>query len=81
LLGSARKFVSMINAGVRAPITTLEYFADVIDEVIHSPIPESYWEPLREGYTHGAAVATGSCCQSLMPQPVGQSSAGAAPLG
>jgi hypothetical protein len=47
LLGSARKYVSMLNAGVRAPITSLQYFADVIDEVIRSPIPESYWEPLR----------------------------------
>jgi hypothetical protein len=47
LLGSARKYVSMINAGVRAPITSLQYFADVIDEVIRSPIPESYWGPLR----------------------------------
>ena len=47
LLGSARKYVSMLNAGVRSPITSLQYFADVIDEVIHSPIPESYWEPLR----------------------------------
>jgi hypothetical protein len=47
LLGSARKYVSMINAGVRAPITSLHYFADVVDEVIRMPIPESYWEPLR----------------------------------
>lgn len=47
LLGSARKYISMINAGVKAPITSLQYFADVIDEVIRSPIPESYWEPLR----------------------------------
>lgn len=61
LLGVARKYVSMLNAGgptgrsssvgcnagVRVPITSLEYFADVIGEVIRSPIPESYWEPLR----------------------------------
>lgn len=47
LLGSARKYVSMINAGVWAPITSLQYFADVLDEVIRSPILESYWEPLR----------------------------------
>ena len=47
LLGSARKYVSMLNAGVRTPIASFEYFADVIDEVIRSPIPESYWEPLR----------------------------------
>jgi len=51
LLGSARKYVSMLNAGVRAPITSLQYFADVIDEVIRSPIPESYWEPLRAKVT------------------------------
>jgi hypothetical protein len=51
LLGSARKYVAMINAGVRAPITSLQYFADVIDEVIRSPIPESYWEPLRAKVT------------------------------
>jgi hypothetical protein len=47
LLGSAHKYVSIMNAGVRSPITSLQYFADVIDEVIHSSIPESYWEPLR----------------------------------
>lgn len=51
LLGSARKYVSMINAGVQAPITSLQYFAEVIDEVIRSPIPESYWEPLRAKVT------------------------------
>jgi hypothetical protein len=51
LLGSARKYVAMINAGVRAPITSLQYFADVIDEVIRSPIPESYWDPLRAKVT------------------------------
>jgi predicted membrane GTPase involved in stress response len=51
LLGSARKYVSMINAGAQTPITSLQYFADVIDEVIRSPIPESYWEPLRAKVT------------------------------
>jgi hypothetical protein len=51
LLGSARKYVSMLNAEARAPITTMKYFADVIDEVIRSPIPESYWDPLRAKVT------------------------------
>ncbi|MGC9293385.1 MAG: hypothetical protein ACP5EP_11810 [Acidobacteriaceae bacterium] len=51
LLGSARKYVSMLNAGARAPITSLQYFADVIDEVVRSPIPENYWEPLRAKVT------------------------------
>jgi hypothetical protein len=47
LLGCARKYVAMLNAGTRTPITSLQYFADVVEEVIESAIPESYWEPLR----------------------------------
>jgi hypothetical protein len=47
LLGCARKYVSMINAGVRTPITSLQYFSDIVQEVSESAIPESYWEPLR----------------------------------
>ncbi len=47
LLGCARKYVSMLNAKVRTPITSLQYFADIVEEVSESAIPESYWEPLR----------------------------------
>jgi hypothetical protein len=47
LLGCARKYVAMLNAGNRIPITSLQYFSDVVEEVIESAIPESYWEPLR----------------------------------
>jgi len=47
LLGCARKYVAMLNAGVRTPITSLQYFADIIEEVGQSAIPESYWDPLR----------------------------------
>jgi len=47
LLGCARKYVVMINAGARTPITSLQYFADIVEEVKKSAIPESYWEPLR----------------------------------
>jgi hypothetical protein len=51
LLGVARKYVSMLNAETRTPIASLEYFADVIEEVRQSTIPESYWEPLRTKVT------------------------------
>lgn len=51
LLGCARKYVSMLNAGSLTPITSLEYFADVVEEVRESAIPESYWEPLRAKVT------------------------------
>jgi len=37
----------MLNSGTRIPITSLQYFADLVEEVIESAIPESYWEPLR----------------------------------
>jgi hypothetical protein len=47
LLGCARKYVAMINAGVGTAITSLQYFADIVEEVNESAIPESYWEPLR----------------------------------
>ena len=47
LLGCARKYVAMLNAGTRTPITSLQYFADIVEEVKESSIPESYWEPLR----------------------------------
>jgi hypothetical protein len=47
LLGCARKYVTMLNAGTRTPITSLQYFADIVEEVRESAIPESYWEPLR----------------------------------
>jgi hypothetical protein len=47
LLGCARKYVAMLNAGTRTPITSLQYFADIVEEVNDSAIPESYWEPLR----------------------------------
>lgn len=47
LLGCARKYVAMLNAGTRTPITSLQYFSDIIEEVSESAIPESYWEPLR----------------------------------
>lgn len=47
LLGCARKYVAMLNNGTRTPITSLQYFADIVEEVRESVIPESYWEPLR----------------------------------
>jgi hypothetical protein len=47
LLVCARKYLTMINARTRTPITSLQYFADIVEEVNESAIPESYWEPLR----------------------------------
>jgi hypothetical protein len=33
------------------PITSLQYFSDIVEEVRESAIPESYWEPLRAKVT------------------------------
>jgi hypothetical protein len=51
LLGCARKYVAMLNAKARTPITSLQYFSDIIEEVSESAIPASYWEPLRTKVT------------------------------
>jgi hypothetical protein len=51
LLGCARKYVAMLNTETRTPIASLQYFADIVEEVSESAIPESYWEPLRAKVT------------------------------
>ena len=51
-VGSDPKHVSMSNAGDCTPIASFEYFADVIDDVIRSPVREGYWEPLRAKTAH-----------------------------
>lgn len=48
LLGCARKYVATLNGRVPMPITSLQYFVPLVDEVTKSAIPESYWEPLRQ---------------------------------
>ena len=47
LLGCARKYSATINGQPPMPITSLQYFVPLLDEVTQSVIPESYWEPLR----------------------------------
>ena len=42
LLGSLRKYVSLINNGRGTPITSLRYFAALFDEV-RQDIPPGYW--------------------------------------
>jgi hypothetical protein len=46
-LGCARKYIAMLNGQTRVPITSLAYFATLIDEVSHSEVPASYWEYVR----------------------------------
>ena len=46
-LGCARKYVAMLNGQTRPPITSLAYFASLIDEVDEPQIPTSYWEHIR----------------------------------
>jgi hypothetical protein len=46
-LGCARKYMAMLNGQTRVPITSLAYFATLIDEVSHSEVPASYWEYVR----------------------------------
>jgi hypothetical protein len=46
-LGCARKYMAMLNGQTRLPITSLAYFASLIDEVNRPDIPIGYWEHVR----------------------------------
>jgi hypothetical protein len=46
-LGCARKYVAMLNGQTRLPISSLAYFASLIDEVAQPDIPASYWDHVR----------------------------------
>lgn len=46
-LGCARKYVAVLNGQTRLPITSLAYFASLIDEVAQPQIPASYWDHVR----------------------------------
>ena len=46
-LGCARKYVALLNGQSRLPITSLAYFASLIEEVSQSQIPAGYWDHVR----------------------------------
>ncbi|HTD55904.1 MAG TPA: hypothetical protein VK670_11020 [Silvibacterium sp.] len=46
-LGCARKYAAMLNGQTRQPITSLAYFASLIEEVRQPRIPASYWDHVR----------------------------------
>jgi hypothetical protein len=46
-LGCARKYLAMLNGQSRLPITSLAYFASLIEEVNQAQIPVSYWDHVR----------------------------------
>ena len=46
-LGCARKYMAMLNGQTRVPISSLAYFATLIDEVSQPEVGPSYWEYVR----------------------------------
>jgi hypothetical protein len=46
-LGCARKYAAMLNGQTRQPITSLAYFASLVEEVGQPQIPASYWDHVR----------------------------------
>jgi hypothetical protein len=46
-LGCARKYMALLNGQTRAPISSLAYFATLIDEVTQPEVGASYWEYVR----------------------------------
>ena len=73
LLGCARKYVAMLNAGTRTPITSLQYFADIVEEV--NDVGDSRKllgaAPSEDG-ADGTTMAASKSSKNLMPKPVGQ---------
>ena len=47
LLGSARKYVAMLNGQASGSVTSLKYFCSVIDEVGQLQISADYWKYLQ----------------------------------
>jgi hypothetical protein len=46
-LGCTRKYIAMLNGQPPMPITSLRYFAGLVDEVRQPGTPDSYWEHVR----------------------------------
>jgi hypothetical protein len=47
-LGSARKYIAMLNGHPRTPITSLGYFASLLGEVAQAAVSDSYWGHVRQ---------------------------------
>jgi len=47
-LGSARKYISMLNGQPPAPIASLGYFTVLLEEVTRAPVTDAYWQQLRQ---------------------------------
>jgi hypothetical protein len=46
-MGCARKYVALFNhPGASSPITSLQYFADIVQEVAALDMPLNYWRYL-----------------------------------
>ena len=76
-LGCARKYVAMLNGQTRQPITSLAYFASLIEEVRQPQIPGSYWDHVRHRMeelekrwlpTVNQPQAAGTMAQPLAPE-------------
>lgn len=47
-LGCARKYMAMLNGRQRAPIASLAYFTELLEEVTRAPVSDTYWEHVRQ---------------------------------
>ena len=46
-LGSARKYMAMLNGQPSALIASLRYFTALLEEVARAPVTDAYWEHVR----------------------------------
>jgi hypothetical protein len=46
-LGCARRYIAMLNGQIAGPVTSLRYFAVIVDEVTQADVPDGYWEHVQ----------------------------------
>jgi hypothetical protein len=76
-LGCARRYVALLNGQNAAPVTSLGYFAFIVDEITQQHVPGGYWEHVqrrtdqleRQWLRRRAAASAKACPASPESRP------------
>jgi hypothetical protein len=75
-LGCARRYIALLNGQIAGPVTSLRYFAVIVDEVTQEGVPNGYWEhvqrradQLERQWLQSRTAASAKCPASPEPRP------------